>query len=152
MTLKNGISEVSKNSETLIKTVTEDGVTDGTRTRHNWKHNPGLYQLSYGHHRNIGAKNREPDHQSILQGLHVPLRTRANAISLKNALGKDLIIRSKNIFHRTRILRYRRAPQTIALAHRGIFQFLTMWRGQNIARRARRLKYPARWRAHAIAH
>ncbi len=26
------------------------GVTDGTRTRDNRNHNPGLYQLSYGHH------------------------------------------------------------------------------------------------------
>ena len=26
------------------------GVADGTRTRDNWNHNPGLYQLSYGHH------------------------------------------------------------------------------------------------------
>ena len=25
-------------------------VTDGTRTRDNRDHNPGLYQLSYGHH------------------------------------------------------------------------------------------------------
>jgi hypothetical protein len=26
------------------------GVADGTRTRDNRNHNPGLYQLSYGHH------------------------------------------------------------------------------------------------------
>lgn len=26
------------------------GVTDGTRTHDNRNHNPGLYQLSYGHH------------------------------------------------------------------------------------------------------
>lgn len=26
------------------------GVDDGTRTRDNWNHNPGLYQLSYNHH------------------------------------------------------------------------------------------------------
>ncbi len=26
------------------------GVTDGDRTRDNRNHNPGLYQLSYGHH------------------------------------------------------------------------------------------------------
>ncbi len=29
----------------------ENGVTDGTRTHDNWNHNPGLYQLSYNHHR-----------------------------------------------------------------------------------------------------
>ena len=28
----------------------ESGVTDGARTRDNRNHNPGLYQLSYGHH------------------------------------------------------------------------------------------------------
>ena len=28
-----------------------DGVTDGTRTHDSRNHNPGLYQLSYGHHR-----------------------------------------------------------------------------------------------------
>ena len=26
------------------------GVADGTRTRDSRDHNPGLYQLSYGHH------------------------------------------------------------------------------------------------------
>ena len=28
-----------------------DGVADGTRTHDNRNHNPGLYQLSYSHHR-----------------------------------------------------------------------------------------------------
>ena len=28
----------------------ESGVNDGTRTRDNRNHNPGLYQLSYIHH------------------------------------------------------------------------------------------------------
>ena len=28
----------------------EGGVSDGARTRDNWNHNPGLYQLSYAHH------------------------------------------------------------------------------------------------------
>jgi hypothetical protein len=27
------------------------GVNDGSRTRDNWNHNPGLYQLSYIHHK-----------------------------------------------------------------------------------------------------
>ena len=27
------------------------GVTDGARTHDNRNHNPGLYQLSYGHHK-----------------------------------------------------------------------------------------------------
>ena len=29
------------------------GVADGTRTHDNWNHNPGLYQLSYSHHRTL---------------------------------------------------------------------------------------------------
>ena len=29
------------------------GVTDGDRTRDNRNHNPGLYQLSYGHHQGV---------------------------------------------------------------------------------------------------
>ncbi len=29
----------------------EIGVNDGIRTRDNWNHNPGLYQLSYIHHK-----------------------------------------------------------------------------------------------------
>ena len=28
-------------------------MADGTRTHDNWNHNPGLYQLSYSHHRNL---------------------------------------------------------------------------------------------------
>ena len=28
----------------------KNGVADGTRTHDGWNHNPGLYQLSYGHH------------------------------------------------------------------------------------------------------
>ena len=29
------------------------GVADGARTHDNWNHNPGLYQLSYSHHRDF---------------------------------------------------------------------------------------------------
>ncbi len=32
------------------------GVADGTRTHDNRNHNPGLYQLSYSHHRSISLK------------------------------------------------------------------------------------------------
>ena len=37
----------------LLQTVFQKicGVTDGARTHDNRNHNPGLYQLSYGHHR-----------------------------------------------------------------------------------------------------
>ena len=31
------------------------GVNDGIRTRDNWNHNPGLYQLSYIHHYTLGS-------------------------------------------------------------------------------------------------
>jgi hypothetical protein len=34
-----------------LATALENGVTDGTRTHDNRSHNPGLYQLSYGHHK-----------------------------------------------------------------------------------------------------
>ena len=30
-------------------------MNDGTRTRDNWNHNPGLYQLSYVHHIPMGC-------------------------------------------------------------------------------------------------
>ena len=35
-----------------------NGVADGTRTHDNRNHNPGLYQLSYGHH---CQKTNRPD-------------------------------------------------------------------------------------------
>lgn len=37
-----------------LKANAGDGVTDGDRTRDNRNHNPGLYQLSYGHHNKDG--------------------------------------------------------------------------------------------------
>ena len=37
-------------SERFIEFDEKDGVIDGTRTRDNRNHNPGLYQLSYDHH------------------------------------------------------------------------------------------------------
>jgi hypothetical protein len=33
--------------------INKDGVNDGTRTHDDWNHNPGLYQLSYTHHKAI---------------------------------------------------------------------------------------------------
>jgi len=35
-------------------------VIDGTRTRDNRNHNPGLYQLSYDHHWLAGSKRNPP--------------------------------------------------------------------------------------------
>jgi hypothetical protein len=35
-------------------------VADGARTHDNWNHNPGLYQLSYSHHRDL-KKTGLPD-------------------------------------------------------------------------------------------
>ena len=35
-----------------------NGVADGTRTHDNRNHNPGLYQLSYSHHRGTGTQAR----------------------------------------------------------------------------------------------
>jgi hypothetical protein len=31
------------------------GVADGARTHDHWNHNPGLYQLSYSHHRKLAC-------------------------------------------------------------------------------------------------
>ena len=40
-----------KPGEHAAQAAEEDGVADGTRTHDNRNHNPGLYQLSYSHHR-----------------------------------------------------------------------------------------------------
>ncbi len=42
-----------------------DGVADGTRTRDNWNHNPGLYQLSYSHQLDCRAWDKRPRGKSI---------------------------------------------------------------------------------------
>ena len=34
------------------------GVADGARTHDNRNHNPGLYQLSYSHHKTFGTPDR----------------------------------------------------------------------------------------------
>jgi hypothetical protein len=34
------------------------GVSEGIRTPDNWSHNPGLYQLSYAHHKLVCRRNR----------------------------------------------------------------------------------------------
>ena len=38
----------------------KDGVIDGTRTRDNRNHNPGLYQLSYDHHWLADSDHKPP--------------------------------------------------------------------------------------------
>ncbi len=40
-----------------------DGVSDGTRTRDNWGHNPVLYQLSYTHHVEVLPRLSEKLHE-----------------------------------------------------------------------------------------
>ncbi len=45
------------------------GVTDGARTHDNRNHNPGLYQLSYGHHRRP-KKAPERQRRGILARTH----------------------------------------------------------------------------------
>src|SRR5664280_1860367 len=37
---------------------TRNGVADGARTHDNRNHNPGLYQLSYSHHRTVNYSER----------------------------------------------------------------------------------------------
>ncbi len=41
------------NSQLAARCAEKLGVGDGTRTRDDWNHNPGLYQLSYTHHKNF---------------------------------------------------------------------------------------------------
>ena len=44
------------------------GVNDGIRTRDNWNHNPGLYQLSYNHHYNTLDSTISNDQMARLTG------------------------------------------------------------------------------------
>ena len=41
---------VLQNRQKMFRKCLNNGVADGTRTHDNRNHNPGLYQLSYGHH------------------------------------------------------------------------------------------------------
>ena len=43
----------AKKTEPAGSVLHSGGVADGTRTHDNWNHNPGLYQLSYSHHRKL---------------------------------------------------------------------------------------------------
>jgi hypothetical protein len=45
------------------------GVTDGARTHDNRNHNPGLYQLSYGHHC-LHSRQQSPKELHIIQNFH----------------------------------------------------------------------------------
>ena len=42
----------------MISLKERNGVADGTRTRDNRNHNPGLYQLSYSHHQDYKHRAR----------------------------------------------------------------------------------------------
>ncbi len=44
------------------------GVADGTRTHDNWNHNPGLYQLSYSHHRTAPTNLQAPSGRGRIMG------------------------------------------------------------------------------------
>ncbi len=46
-----------KSSVSTNSTTPASGVNDGARTHDNRNHNPGLYQLSYAHHRSTAATN-----------------------------------------------------------------------------------------------
>ena len=73
------------------------GVTDGARTHDNRNHNPGLYQLRYGHHIHCSTSNYAQHHFIILarlawnsesmQGLSgAPDRTRTCNLRLRRPL------------------------------------------------------------------
>jgi hypothetical protein len=50
---RRGVKETIMNPRPQVtqENFSELGVDDGTRTHDNRNHNPGLYQLSYAHHR-----------------------------------------------------------------------------------------------------
>ena len=90
-----------------------DGVADGTRTRDNRNHNPGLYQLSYSHHWTTAREQRPrgkidsglPDgdrtHNPQLRRLVLyPIELRAGAppsLNPKGKLGRGERIRTSDI-------------------------------------------------------
>jgi hypothetical protein len=56
------------NAFSSLDTAKRNGVADGTRTHDSRDHNPGLYQLSYGHHRKTNrngapGRSRTCDHR-----------------------------------------------------------------------------------------
>ena len=48
----------SKKSKANLKIIRKIGVTDGARTHDNRSHSPGLYQLSYSHHRDFAINKK----------------------------------------------------------------------------------------------
>ncbi|GEM_PF-957446 len=68
------------------------GVADGTRTRDNWNHNPGLYQLSYSHRRTkrLGAPDRTRTcNRRLRRPVLYPVELRALRRAPRRPLGAD---------------------------------------------------------------
>jgi hypothetical protein len=57
-----------------------DGVTDGTRTRDNRNHNPGLYQLSYDHHLWDGSVFSVTAKKAVTMNRRSLFRSRSRAV------------------------------------------------------------------------
>jgi hypothetical protein len=62
------------------------GVADGARTHDNWNHNPGLYQLSYSHHKTF-FKSGAPDRNRtcnprLRRPVLYPVELRARALAI----------------------------------------------------------------------
>ena len=64
------------------------GVDDGTRTHDNRDHNPGLYQLSYAHHRPVRRVTRTPDGVEVRRSWHRELSSPAVAGSVDSLKSK----------------------------------------------------------------
>ena len=54
-TLTHKAPEPKSGASTNFAIPASHGVADGVRTHDNRNHNPGLYQLSYSHHRDLSA-------------------------------------------------------------------------------------------------
>jgi Mlc titration factor MtfA (ptsG expression regulator) len=61
------LTALKKNGAARLRFVS-GGVADGTRTHDNWNHNPGLYQLSYSHHRTAPTNLQAPSGRGRIMG------------------------------------------------------------------------------------
>ena len=58
------------------------GVADGARTHDNRNHNPGLYQLSYSHHKTFGAPDRNRTcNPRLRRSVLYPVELRAHSLA-----------------------------------------------------------------------
>ena len=67
------------------------GVADGARTHDNRNHNPGLYQLSYSHHKTFGAPDRNRTcNRPLRRRVLYPVELRALYLSCRSQFFGEL--------------------------------------------------------------